>query len=75
MKLLTQRKSQLRALGRTGTYVSLIALLMEMRFNPLDEFEKQFAEAYLMRLARDPKLSNHDRRQDVGVEQDVDPFA
>jgi hypothetical protein len=71
MRLVTQRKAQLRELGKSGSHVKLLALLMELRFNPIDEFEKQFAEAYLM------KLANLVLPEDKGsaVPEEIDPFA
>ena len=74
MRLLDQRKGQLRELGRSGSHVRLIALLLEQRMNPIDEFEKQFAEAYLM------KLANLQIPTEIGIvtqqkEDELDPFA
>jgi hypothetical protein len=73
MKLLTLRKSQFRKLGTEGSHVKLLALLLEMRMNPLDEFEKAFAEAYLMKSAQMEKPDDQNQRDQV-VEE-IDPFA
>jgi hypothetical protein len=74
MKLLTLRKSQFRKLGKEGSYVKMVALFLEMRMNPLDEFEKAFAEAYLMKIAQMEKLSDQNNREADAVEE-IDPFA
>lgn len=50
-RTIDQRKGQLRELGRSGSHVKLIAMLLEQRMSPLDEFEQKFAEAYLLKLA------------------------
>jgi hypothetical protein len=78
MKLLTLRKSQFRKLGKEGSYVKMVALFLEMRMNPLDEFEKAFAEAYLMKEATIHGRivgSSNENQNIVGEEEEPDPFA
>lgn len=75
MRTKDQRKGQLRDLGRSGSHVRLIALLLEQRMSPIDEFEKTFAEAYLMKLANlcIPTETGLVSRQKA--EEEIDPFA
>lgn len=83
MILLSLRKKQLRDLGKHGNQIRLLSLLMEMRFNPLDEFEKKFAEAYLMKMATSnlPEYGFLTEARKVTEEvtepvpEDIDPFA
>ena len=74
MRLRDKRKSQLRELAKTGTTVKLIALLWEARMNPVDEWEKKWAEAYLTnraRLTRDDTITEDTEE----IEEESDPFA
>lgn len=71
MRTVDQRKGQLRELGRSGSHVKLMAMLLEMRMGPIDAFEKQFAEAYLMKLANIQLPED----RSISKEEEIDPFA
>jgi hypothetical protein len=76
MRTIDQRKGQLRDLGRVRSpHVKLVALLLEMRIGPIDEFEKKFSEAYLMKLAGLQEPDEKEDIQEIKEDEEVDPFA
>ncbi len=75
MRLRDKRKSQLRELGRSGTTVKFLALLWEARMNPVDAWEKEFAESYLMNRSRMANPLETKEQSERTHEEEEDPFA